>query len=119
MAARCARQLNRSIPGLSRLLRRTDDSDLIVPFIFLDAGFGGTHRHVAGLRHSWIALVSARPGFARQIAGPGFAWQIAGPGFARQIDSHVTLRATWGFPLLCSGQTGPLPGPQFALQLNF
>ena len=110
MAARCARPLNRSIPGLSRLLRRTDDSDLIVPFIFLDAGFGGTHRHVAGLRHSWIALVSA---------GPGFAWQIAVPGVARQIDSHVTLRATWGFPLLCAGQTGPLPGPQFALQLNF
>jgi len=56
---------------------------------------------VAGMPDSWLELISI---------GPGVTWQFARYG---------ALRFTWGSALVRRGQTGPLLGPQFGVQIVF
>ena len=83
------------------LFHRQTDSELMVPFVFLDLGAGRNHLDLAGIQRSWLEMVST---------GPGLTWQ-----FAR----NAALRFTWGFPLIRNGHTGPFLGPQFGAQITF
>ena len=85
--------------GLGRLVGAGED--IVVPFLFMDAGFGRNHHDIPGTRDSWVTVVSA---------GPGVTWRIS---------ESTALRFTWGFPLVRFGQTGPLLGPQFGTQVAF
>ena len=87
--------------SLPQLLHLGGGEDAIVPFLFVDAGVGGNHMAVAGMPDSWLELISI---------GPGVTWQFARYG---------ALRFTWGSALVRRGQTGPLLGPQFGVQIVF
>jgi hemolysin activation/secretion protein len=85
--------------GMGRLVGAGEDT--MVPFLFMDAGVGRNHHDIPGTRDSWVTVVTA---------GPGLTWRIS---------ESTALRFTWGFPLVRSGQTGPLLGPQFGTQVAF
>lgn len=73
--------------------------DQITPFAFLDYGHGWNRHNPAGRLPMTLASI-----------GPGLSWQIG---------RHASGRFTYGFPIVRHGQTGPMLGPQFGIQLGF
>lgn len=83
------------------LRHSSSDAETLTPFVFLDLGMGRNHLILEGVRRSWLEMVST---------GPGLTWSIA---------PNALLRMSWGFPLIRNGNTGPLLGPQFGMQITF
>jgi hemolysin activation/secretion protein len=91
----------RLAPVKSCLIHVEADTEMLVPFVFLDLGAGRNHLDPIGIPRSWLEMVSA------------------GPGLTGQFTPYAALRLNWGFPLVRNGQTGALLGPQFGTQVTF
>jgi hemolysin activation/secretion protein len=91
----------RVAPLKTGLFPRSADTEMLVPFVFLDLGAGRNHLDLAGQQRSWLEMISV---------GPGLIWHFA---------STAALRLSWGFPLVRDGHVGPFLGPQFGTQISF
>jgi len=88
------------VTGIAKFLQLNPDSDALVPFWFFDIGGGRNHSQQPGTP-GWVTLAGT------------------GPGLTLNVSRNLSLRFTYGVPLIRIGQFVPLLGPQFALQLTF
>jgi hemolysin activation/secretion protein len=86
--------------NLSRLVGFDGLGDQLTPFVFTDYGWGWNRRPIAGLTSS-VKLAGL---------GPGFTWQ-AGP--------NLSVRFSYGFPIVGRDEAAPKLGPQFGVQLSY